>query len=166
MYHCLRSRFGRTRWNSKVTWVMWNLVLVYLEIVLVSVEDRCTVCAKHTIGLEIVLDTPDSAPMWRSSSGCLIQFIWYNANLDATRCKDCAEHTTSSENHFGCTWWYSLGTRLKWKLDLDRSKLLLILTQDRCTVCVERTIASEVILVTPDGSLRWRGSCGISFWSI
>jgi hypothetical protein len=63
MYHCLRSRFGRTRWNSKVTWVMWNLVLVYLEIVLVSVEDRCTVCAKHTIGLEIVLDTPDSAPM-------------------------------------------------------------------------------------------------------
>jgi hypothetical protein len=23
---------------------------------LVSVQDRCTVCAKHTIGLEIVLD--------------------------------------------------------------------------------------------------------------
>jgi uncharacterized protein (UPF0248 family) len=39
-------------------------------------------------------------------------------------------------------------TRLKWKLDLDRSKILLILTQDRCTVCAERTIASEVILDT------------------
>jgi hypothetical protein len=45
-----------------VTWVMWNLGLVHLEIVLVSVEDRCTVCAKHTVGSEIVLDTPDSTP--------------------------------------------------------------------------------------------------------
>ena len=24
--HRLRNRFGRTRWNSLVTWVMWNLV--------------------------------------------------------------------------------------------------------------------------------------------
>ena len=35
---------------------MWNLILVRLEIVL----DRCTVCAKHTIGSEIVLDATDS----------------------------------------------------------------------------------------------------------
>jgi hypothetical protein len=41
---------------------MWNLVLVHLEIVLVSVQDRCTVCAKHTIGLEIILDAPDGTP--------------------------------------------------------------------------------------------------------
>jgi hypothetical protein len=54
--------FGCTRWNSKVTWVMWNLVLVHLEIVLVSVQDRCTVCAKHTVGSEIVLDAPDDTP--------------------------------------------------------------------------------------------------------
>ena len=39
--------------------VMWNLVLVHLETMLVSVQDRCMVCAKHTIGSEIVLDTPD-----------------------------------------------------------------------------------------------------------
>ena len=26
-------------------------------------QDRCTVCAKRTIGSEIVLDTPDSIPM-------------------------------------------------------------------------------------------------------
>jgi hypothetical protein len=31
---------------------MWNLVLVHLETVLVSVQDRCMVCAKRTIGLE------------------------------------------------------------------------------------------------------------------
>ena len=29
------------------------------DIVLVSVEDRCTVCAKRTIGSGIVLDAPD-----------------------------------------------------------------------------------------------------------
>jgi hypothetical protein len=45
-----------------VTWVMWNLVLVNLEIVLVSVQDRCMACAKHTVGSEIVLDAPDSTP--------------------------------------------------------------------------------------------------------
>ena len=43
-------------------WVMSNLVLIHLEMVLVSVQDRCTVCAKLTIGLEIVLDAPDGTP--------------------------------------------------------------------------------------------------------
>ena len=36
---------------------LWNLVLVRLEIVLLSVRDRCTVCAKRTIGLDIVFNT-------------------------------------------------------------------------------------------------------------
>jgi hypothetical protein len=30
--------------------------------VLVSVQDRCTVCAKHTVGSEIVLDAPNGTP--------------------------------------------------------------------------------------------------------
>jgi hypothetical protein len=42
-----------------VTWAVWNLVLVHLETVFVSVQDRCTVCTKHTIGIKIVLDTLD-----------------------------------------------------------------------------------------------------------
>ena len=37
---------------------MWNLVLVYLEIVLVSVQDRCMVCAKRTMGVDIVFNAP------------------------------------------------------------------------------------------------------------
>jgi len=41
-----------------VTWVMWNLVSIRLEIMLVLVQDRCTVCAKRTIGSEIALDAP------------------------------------------------------------------------------------------------------------
>ena len=32
---------------------------VCLEMVLVLVQDRCTVCAKCTIGSDIVLDAPD-----------------------------------------------------------------------------------------------------------
>jgi hypothetical protein len=30
-------------------WVMWNLISVRLETVLASVQDRCIVCAEHTI---------------------------------------------------------------------------------------------------------------------
>ena len=37
-----------------MTCVMWNLVSVRLETVLVSLQDRCTVCAKHTIDSEII----------------------------------------------------------------------------------------------------------------
>jgi hypothetical protein len=33
-------------------WVMWNLILVRLETVLVSVQDRCIICAECTIGSE------------------------------------------------------------------------------------------------------------------
>ena len=32
-----------------MTWVMWNLVSIHLEMVLVSLQDRCKVCAKHTM---------------------------------------------------------------------------------------------------------------------
>jgi hypothetical protein len=52
-----------------VTWVMWNLVSVRLETLLVSVNDRCTVYVKCTIGSEIVLDTPDGTPRGRGTSG-------------------------------------------------------------------------------------------------
>jgi hypothetical protein len=39
-----------------------NVLSVLLKIVFVSVRDRCIVCAKHTIGSEIVLDAPDGTP--------------------------------------------------------------------------------------------------------
>ena len=44
-----------TKLNRKV-------VLVRLEIVLILTQDRCTVCAERTIGLEIILDAPDGTP--------------------------------------------------------------------------------------------------------
>ena len=44
-YHMLGNQFGRTRWNSQLTCVIWNLASACLETVLVSVQYRCTVCA-------------------------------------------------------------------------------------------------------------------------
>ena len=41
-----------------MTRVMSNHISVCLEMVLVSVQDRCMVCAKHTIGPETILDAP------------------------------------------------------------------------------------------------------------
>jgi hypothetical protein len=35
---------------------------VHLEIVLIRTQDRCTVCSKSTIGLEIIFDAPDGTP--------------------------------------------------------------------------------------------------------
>jgi hypothetical protein len=43
-------------------WVKWNLVSVHLDIVLVSMQYRCMVCAERNIGVEIVLDAPDDTP--------------------------------------------------------------------------------------------------------
>jgi hypothetical protein len=34
-YHRLKNHFGRTQWNCLVTWARWNLVSVYLQIVLI-----------------------------------------------------------------------------------------------------------------------------------
>ena len=41
-----------------MTRVISNHVSVRLEMVLMSVQDSCMVCAKHTIGSETVLDAP------------------------------------------------------------------------------------------------------------
>jgi hypothetical protein len=40
-------------------WAMWNHVSVHLDIVLVSLQERCMVCANRTKGLEIILAAPD-----------------------------------------------------------------------------------------------------------
>ena len=44
---------------------------VHFEMELVLMSDRCTICAKRTIGLDIVLDAPDGIPRWRGPCGIL-----------------------------------------------------------------------------------------------
>ena len=45
-------------------------------------------------------------------------------------------------------------TRIKWKLVSVLSEIVLTWMEDRCTVCVERTIGLEIILDAPDGTPR------------
>ena len=66
-----------------MTLVLWKLVSVGLEIVLESVQDRCTVCAKRTIGIDSVINAPmvflgDEAQVEAHFSPC-----GDSANLDA-----------------------------------------------------------------------------------
>ena len=80
-----------------MTWVMSNPVSVHLEMVLVSVQDRCMVCAKRTIGLETVLDAPmvllgDEAQVQARFSLFKIVLV-----LTQHRCTVCAERTIGSE---------------------------------------------------------------------
>jgi hypothetical protein len=51
-------------------------------------------------------------------------------------------------------------------LDSVRLEILQILTQDRCTVCAERTIGSEFILHAADGTARRRGPSGSSIQTV
>ena len=53
--------------------------------------------------------------------------------------------------------------RLKWKLVSIRLEIVLILTQDRCMVCAERTIGSEIILAAPDDTPRDEGQVKAHF---
>jgi hypothetical protein len=43
-------------------------------------------------------------------------------------------------------------TRLKWKLGLVCLEIVLLLMHDWCIVCVKRTVGSEIVLETPDGT--------------
>jgi hypothetical protein len=49
---------------------------VNLEIVLILTQDRCMICAECTIGLKIVLGTPDGTPWLRGSFGISLLSIW------------------------------------------------------------------------------------------
>jgi hypothetical protein len=82
---------------------MWNLVLVRLETVLVSVQDECMVCDKRTVGSKIILDAPD---------GTLGDIGHVKSRFDPfgdvlvsmqVGCTVCAKRTIDSENRFGRT---------------------------------------------------------------
>jgi hypothetical protein len=61
-YHRLINHFGHTGWDSYVMRLKWKIGSVCLDIVLILMQNRCTVCAEHTIGLRIILDAPDRTP--------------------------------------------------------------------------------------------------------
>jgi hypothetical protein len=44
--------------------------------------------------------------------------------------------------------------RLNWNQDSVHLEIVLILTQDRCTACTERSLGSEIVLDALDGTTR------------
>ena len=96
-YHQLRNCFGCSRWNSKATWVKWKLILLHLEIVLILAQDRCTVCAECTMGMEIIVVVPNGTPgTW--VKGRLVS-VRLEIVLVSTqdRCTVCAKHVIGSK---------------------------------------------------------------------
>ena len=69
-----------------------------MELVLVLVQDRCTVCAKRTIGSETVLDAPDGTPRWTWVMCNLVSIrLEIVLVLVQDRCTVCARRTIGSK---------------------------------------------------------------------
>ena len=62
---------------------MWKVTCFRLEAVLVSVQDRCMVYARRTIGSEIVLDAPDGTTSNEAQVEAHFGPLGDSANLDA-----------------------------------------------------------------------------------
>jgi hypothetical protein len=54
-------------------------------------------------------------------------------------------------------------TWINWKLVSVHLETVLMMRQDRCTVCAKGAIGSKIILDAPDGTPTLRGSSGSSF---
>jgi hypothetical protein len=74
-----------------------------LETALVSVQDRCTVCTKHTIGLEIVLDASDGTPRYEGQVEARFSLFGDSANLDARWMHGLCQTYRRLRNCFGHT---------------------------------------------------------------
>ena len=82
---------------------MWNPRLLHLEMMLVLVQDRCSVCAKRTIA-QISFRTH---PMVLLGDGAQLEARFGpfgdSANLDARSVHDLRRKYHRLGNHFGCT---------------------------------------------------------------
>ena len=45
-----------------MTWVKWKIISVHFMIVLLSMQDRCTIYTKRAIVSEVMLGAPDGTP--------------------------------------------------------------------------------------------------------
>ena len=66
-----------------MTWVIWNLISFHLKTVLVSVQDRCMVRARRTIGLEIILNTLNGNTRLQAQVEAHFDPFGDSVNLDA-----------------------------------------------------------------------------------
>jgi hypothetical protein len=129
-----------------------ELYSVRLENVLILTQDRCMVCTERTIGSQVVFYAPDGlvSDMGHVES----RFSPFGESVSVSARQVHSFHRTyhRHRNHFGRRRWDSLVTRLKWKLGSVRLEIVLLLMNDWCTVCVKRTVGSEIVLEAPDGT--------------
>jgi cytochrome b len=92
-----------------------KLVSIHLKIVLIMTQDGCTVYAKRTIGLEIVLCAPE---LLCDVGHVKSRFSLFGDSVSViTRYNTvCAKH----RNHFGHTRWFSKVMWVLWNLVLVR----------------------------------------------
>ena len=113
-----------------------------------SVQDRCMVCARCTIGFQIVLD--------RLRGSCGISLLSVCRQCWC-RCKIGAWFALNVPYAYKSFWTHSmvpLGDEAQVEARFGLLDIVLSLTQDRCTVCVKRTIGSEIVLYAPNGTPR------------
>jgi hypothetical protein len=128
------------------------LCSVRLEIVLILRQDRCTVCTESTIGSQIVFDAPDGLVRDMGRVESHFSPFGDSVSVSARQVHGLQRTYHRHRNHFGHTRWDSLVTRLKWKLGSVHLEIVLLLMHDWCTVCIKRTVGSEIVLEAPDGT--------------
>jgi hypothetical protein len=107
-------------------------------------QDRCTVCAKRTIGSEIVLNAPDGSP--RRVGHVESHFGPFGDNVSVGAIQ---VHCLRRTYH-----WLILDEWVMWNLISVRLETMLVSVQYRCIVCAEHTIGSEIVLDAPDDTPR------------
>ena len=117
---------------------------VHLEMVFVLVQERCTVCAEHTIGSEIILDAP-------------VVLLGDEAQLEASF-GPFGDSMYSAPDGAGKSFWTHpmelLGDVGHVESHSVRLEKVLVLVQQRCMVCAKTTICSDILLDAPDGTPR------------
>jgi hypothetical protein len=76
MYHRPRKSFRTHRMVLLGYEAQMAAHFVCLDIVVILTQDRCMLCAVHTLGSEIILDALYGTPMLRGSYGISFRSVW------------------------------------------------------------------------------------------
>ena len=80
-------------------------------------QDRCAVCAEHTIGSEIVLDAPMELLGDTGHVESRFSLFGDGVSVGARQVHGLHQMYRRLRTHFGRTQWYFMVMRLKWMLD-------------------------------------------------
>ena len=115
---------------------------------LILTQDSCTICVEHTIGSEIILDTPDEplGDLGHVES----QFFPFGDSVSVGA--HFAPNIPSAQKSLWRHPMVLLGDKAQVESCLVRLEIVLVLVQDRCMVCSIR--GSKIISTEPDRTPR------------